>query len=191
MEKSNVVKMQSTLEMLGFLKTNGTACRFVAIVSKTPVVKIKTNNPFGELFKVSTKIGIINADYNKSVRTRIADTLGVKLSEVEYENGKVWYEHLQTSDGKNLPLVQHKNESKRDGYYIQYYPHKSSYVYTNSQGEVIPTETVKPYLYAETERAPYKPNVIVIKLANVCQLKASGVVIEMPNFEEAETVLAD
>ena len=93
--------MVSELEMLGFIKTNGTACRFVAIVSKTPVVKIKVGNPWGAsaksksgLYKVSRKIGIINANFNTSVRNRIAEKLGVKLAEVEYENGEVWYEHL-------------------------------------------------------------------------------------------------
>ena len=108
--------------MLGFLKTNGTQCRFVAMTTKTPVVKIRADNPWGAgaktkcgLYKVSRKIGIINANYNSSVRNRIAETLGVKLSEVEYQNGQVWYEHLTTQDGKALPVVQHKDERKRDG----------------------------------------------------------------------------
>src|ERR1039458_315193 len=137
LDRKSVIRMASELEMLGFLKTNGTACRFVAIVSKTPVVKIRVGNPWGAsakskngLYKVSRKLGIINANYNTSVRNRIADRLGVTLSEVEYESGETWYEHLQTVEGKALPIVQHKDETKRNGqYYLQYFPQKSSNAY--------------------------------------------------------------
>ena len=191
--------MASELEMLGFLKTNGTACRFVAIVSKTPVVKIRVGNPWGAsakskngLYKVSRKLGIINANYNTSVRNRIADRLGVTLSEVEYESGETWYEHLQTVEGKALPIVQHKDETKRDGqYYLQYFPQKSSNAYVDESGEIIADEMVKRWLYAESERPDFKPAVIAVNLCNVKELRASGVVIEMPDLEEAEQALAD
>ena len=191
--------MASELEMLGFLKTNGTACRFVAIVSKTPVVKIRVGNPWGAsakskngLYKVSRKLGIINANYNTSVRNRIADRLGVTLSEVEYESGETWYEHLQTVEGKALPIVQHKDETKRNGqYYLQYFPQKSSNAYVDESGEVIADEMVKRWLYAESERPDFKPAVIAVNLCNVKELRASGVVIEMPDLEEAEQALAD
>ena len=193
--------MVSELEMLGFIKTNGTACRFVAIVSKTPVTKIKVSNPWGAgvkskngLYKVSRKIGIINANYNTSVRNRIAEKLGVTIGEVEYEGGETWYEHLLTAEGKPLPIVQHKDESKRNGqYYLQYFPQteKSVNSYVNESGEVVPDEMVKPYLYKESERPDFKPCVIAINLRNVKQLKASGVVIEMPELAEVESALAD
>lgn len=193
--------MMSELEMLGFIKGNGTACRFVAIVSKTPVVKIRVGNPWGAsaksksgLYKVSRKIGIVNANYNTSVRNRIADKLGVTLPEVEYENGEVWYEHLKTVDGKNLPLVQHKDESKRDGqYYLQYFPQveKSVNSYVNEAGEVVPDALVKPWLYKESERPDFKPCVIAVNLRNIHCLKASGVVVEMPELSEVEAALAD
>jgi len=191
MNKNNVVQMVDTLEMVGFLKTNGTQCRFVSLVCKTPVVKIKVNNPFGKVFKVASKIGIINANFNTSVRKRIAEKLGVVLSDVQYTNGKTWFEHVLTPEGKPLPLVQHKDERKRNGkYYIQYFPHKSTHRYVNANGEPLTDAQVEPYLYKESERSEFKPCVIALDLANVCQLKASGVVIEMPDFAEAEAVLA-
>ena len=193
----NVVEMTDVLEMVGFIKTNGTQSRFVAMTSKTPVVKIKTGNPWkagsktkAGLFKVSRKIGIINANFNTSVRNRIAEKIGVKLSEVEYENGEVWYQHLTTADGKPLPLVQHKNEAKKADFYLQYFPHKSTNSYVNEAGEIVPDDVVKPWLYAESERPDFKPAVIVVNLANVKQLKASGVIINMPDFDEAEAILA-
>ena len=199
MDRKSVVQMVNELEMLDFIKSNGTACRFVAIVSKTPVVKIKAGNPWGAsakskngLYKVSRKLGIINANYNTSVRNRIAEKLGVTLAEVEYEQGEVWYEHLMTADKKRLPIVQHKDETKRDGqYYLQYFPQKSSNAYVNEAGETVPDETVKSWLYKETERPDFKPCVIAVNLRNVKQIKASGIVIEMPELEEAEQALAD
>jgi len=202
LNKSNVVKMVSELEMLGFLKTNGTACRFVAILTKTPVVKIKVGNPWhvvksgkvvGEanLFKVSRKIGIINANYCASVERRIAEKLGVAKSEVEYVAGETWYEHLQTADGKNLPVVQHKDETKRGVFYLQYFPQKSVNAFVNGAGEPVAENEVEKWAYAESERPDFKPAVIAVKLSNVHQLKASGVIIEMPELAEVETALAD
>jgi hypothetical protein len=204
MDKTLVVNMMSELEMLGFLKTNGTQCRFVSMTSRTPVVKMKVKNPFhalkdgkviGEvgLWKVSRKIGIINANYNTSVCRRIAEKLGVKLSEVEYENGEVWYQHLTTADGKALPVVRHKDEAAflRDGALLQYFPQKSENAYCNGQMEPVAAETVKPYLYKESERPEYKPAVIAVYLRNIQRLSASGVVMEMPELPEVEALFAD
>lgn len=183
-----VVKMESPLEMVGFLKTNGTACRFVAIIIDT-APKLKVACPFKNVRKVAKKIGIINANYNTSVRRKIAEILDVDLSRVEYENGEVWYKHLMTSDDKALPVV--VNKKKEDGkHYLQYFPRKSEHKYINGDtGEVIDEETLKPFFYAQSERPNFKPCVISVDLSNVRQLKASGVVIEMPEFEEAEAVL--
>lgn len=193
-----IVQMTSELEMLGFLKTNGTQCRFVAVTTKTPVVKIKAGNPWGAgkatergLYKVSRKIGLVNANYNTSVRRLIAEKLGVELKEVDYENGKCWYHHLTTGEGKALPVVEHKDEAKRTGHYLQFFPHKSVNAYVNEAGEPVADSIVKPWLYAESARDDFKPAVIVVKLENIASLKASGVVIEMPALEEAEAILGD
>ena len=206
MDRKAVVRMVNELEMLGFIKANGTQCRIVAIVTKTPVVKIRAGNPWHKvskgkvvgdcnLFKLSRKLGIVNAKYNDSVRRKIAEKLGVTLSEVEYEQGEVWYEHLQTADGKALPIVQHKDETKREetGYSLQYFPWTAKSVnrYVNGTGETIPDETVKPWLYAESERPDFKPCVIAPKLRNIVEMRASGVIIEMPELPEVEAALAD
>lgn len=205
MDKKLVVSMTNELEMLGFLKTNGTQCRFVAMTTRTPVVKMRVSNPFhtiksgkvvGEvgLWKVSRKIGIINADYNTSVCRRIAEKLGVKLGEVEYENGEVWYQHFMTNDNPPRPLcvVRHKDESEyqKKGALLQYFPQKSTNAYANGAMEPVAYEVVEPYLYAESARPDYKPSVISVYLRNIRQLKASGVVIEMPDLEEVDALLA-
>lgn len=184
--------------MLGFLKSNGTQCRFVAMVSKTPVVAIKVSNPWGAskktksgLYKVSRKNGIINANYNKSVRSRIAAATGVELAEVEYTSGETWYSHIPTVDGRSLPVVWHKDEAKRNGnYYLQYFPHKSTSVYVNEAGEIVPDETVKPYLYKESELEDFKPCVIAVNLCNIVELRASGVIMQAEDIDEAEAILS-
>ena len=137
------------------------------------------------LVQVEQKTGIINANYNTSVRNRIAAKLGVALSEVEYQNGEVYYEHLQTNEGKNLPLVQHKDETKRDGLMLQYYPQKSTNCYVTAQGDIVPDAEVEKYLYAQSERSEFKPTVIGIKLKNILRLVASGIVMEAEDYEEA------
>jgi len=186
---SNVVKMLNHLEMVGFIRTNGTACRFVAITTST-VPKLKKACPYSGVRKISRKIGLLNANYNTSVRRRIAEKLGVELPEVEYENGNVWYKHELTSDGKNLPLVVHKE--KNDGkYYLQYFPHKSENKYVGADGMEIAESALEPYFYAKSERPDYKPCVIAVGMENVLELRASGIVIEMPEFAEAEKLLAD
>jgi hypothetical protein len=205
MDRKAVVQMISELEMLGFIKSNGTESRFVGLVTKTPVVKMRVGNPWhvikdgkvqGEcnLFKVAKSHGLINANYNTSVRRRIADKLGVTLGEVEYENGKCWYEHLKTVDGKPLPIVQHKDESKRDetGYSLQYFPlgYSGSY-YVNGQGETVPDTEVARWLHAKSDRPDYKPAVQAPKLRNILSLRASGVIVEMPELAEAEALFAD
>lgn len=188
---NTIVSITSPLEMAGFIKANGTACRFVSILIDTPVEKIKKNNPYQGLRKVSRKMGIVNANYNTSVRNRIAEKLGVTLSEVEYTNGITWYEHLQTVDKKPLPLVQHQKAEKRDGkLYLQYFPHKAESVYVLPSGEVVPDEKVKPWLYAESARIEYKPAVIVVNLENIKEIRASGVIMQAEDLDEAEKALA-
>lgn len=201
MNNKTTVEFSNDLELAGFIKANGTQCRFVSMVSKTPVTKMKVNNPFHTikggkvvgsvgLWKVSKKIGLINANYNNSVRNRIAEKLGVAVSAVEYEQGEVYYEHLMTAEGKPLPLVQHKDETKRKGLMLQYYPHRSENCYVNAAGEIVPDAEVEKYLYAESERSEFKPAVLAVYLSNIKRLTASGVIVEAGDYDEAEQSLA-
>jgi hypothetical protein len=202
MSDKTTVQLSNEAEMAGFIKANGTACRFVSMVSKTPVVKIKVGNPWHvvkggkvqgdcNLFKVSRKRGIINANYQTSVEKRIAEKLGVKPSEVEYTLGEVWHEVAAwTKDGKPLPLRQHKDESKRTGFLLQYYPQGSENCYVNGKGEIVPDAEVAKWAYAESERSEFKPTVIAIYLKNILKLTASGVIAETDSIEEAEKSLA-
>lgn len=190
MNAKTVVTITNPMEMIGFVKSVGTQCRFVSMLTKTPVVKIKKNNPFGQLFKVSRKIGLINANYNTSVRRRIAEKLGIELKDAEYENGPSVYIHLTTNDGKAMPILV-KASNPNDGvYYLQYFPHKSTSHYVNAQGDIIARDLVDPYLYAESFRSDVKPAVISVKFENIKELRASGVIMQSEDFEEAESAIS-
>lgn len=193
----STINILNTLEMVGFLKNNGTACRFVGMFSKTPVIDIRVDNPWNAskkfksgLYKVSRKIGIINANYNRSVINRIAAMLNVPVADVDYVAGETWYEHVLTQDGKALPLCQHKDETKRNGkFYLQYFPHNSISSYVDENSQPVSDEIVESWLYKKAERPAFKPCVIAVSLENVLQLKASGVILEQPDFKEAEALL--
>lgn len=191
MKDKTIVQIQSDLEMVGFLKANGTQCRFVSMLSETPVVKMKVSSPYKGVLKVSRKFGMINANYNTSVRNRIALRLGVALADVEYVNGSVWYEHEKTVDGKNLPLVRHADPAKKDEYYLQYFPTRSENAYRMPDGTPVTQEQLAPYLYKESARPDWKPCVISIKVSNIKRLSASGVIMETEDVEDAEASLAN
>lgn len=176
--------------MLGFLKANGTSCQFVSILTDTSVKNVRAACPFkAGLRKVSRRIGIINANYNDSVCRRVAEKLGVAPKEVEVEAGPIWYRHLMTDDNKALPVVVNKN--KNDGkHYLQFFAHKTESKYFLANGDEIPVSQVAPYFY-ERKHEDFKPNTIAVNLANVKELRASGVIIEMPDMEAAESLLAD
>jgi len=186
-----IVQMLDQLEIVGFIKSNGTQCRFVALTIDTPVTKMRVASPFAGVRKVAHKTGIINAKYNNAVRNRIAELLGVEVKQVEYENGEVWYRHLMTvgENPKALPLV--VNRTKEDGkYYLQFFPRHSTHKYVMPDGTPVTNEQLAPWLYKQSPRPAFKPAVISIDLANVRELRASGVIVQMPDFDEAEAILA-
>ena len=133
MNESKVTKIVNTLELTRFIESNGTQCRFVSIIAKTPVVKIRSGNPWGAgkatergLYSFFATNGLVNANYNRSVCRRIAEKHGFDLKDVQYVNGPIWYEHLLLEDGKALPLVRKKSDHSQ--LYLQYFPHRTKSV---------------------------------------------------------------
>ena len=188
MDKKTIVEIQSHLEMVGFIKSNGTQCRFVSMISETLVTNIRAACPFKGVIKTSKKMGLVNKDYVASVERRIAERLGVPASAVDYVPGEVWYKHLTTTDGKALPLV--VNKTKDDGeYYLQYFPTESKSVYRMPNGEPVLESDLEPWFY-KREKADFKPIVISVKVSNIKRLAASGVIMQVEDLAEAESALA-
>jgi len=187
---NTTVKITNALEMVGFLKTNKTNCQFVSMLTVTEPKLLKRHPLFRQyngVKKVSRRSGILNMNYNKAVRNRIASKLGVEVSEVEYENGNVWYKHLTTEEGKNLPLV--VNKTKDDGkHYVQYFPRKSTTTYVMPNGEIVPESTMKEITSKET-KSEYKPAVCAFNIENIKELKARKIVMKTQDAATAEKIL--
>lgn len=184
------VTLNNVSEMVGFLKTNGTTCCFVSILSDTPVEKLRKDCPYKGVRKVARRNGWLNINYNMSVRRRIAERLDVELKEVQYDNGTTWYQHVMTEEGKALPLCVNKKTPDSGKYYIQYFPRKSKSQYVLPNGDPIDENLLKPYFYKESERSDFKPAVITISLENVKELRVRGLILKTPSAKVAEAVLA-
>lgn len=187
---SNVIRIISQLEMVGFIKMTGTGCRFVSLISETPV-KLKVGCPHrGNVLKVSERRGLVNVNYAAGVCRNIATKFGLDVKEVEYETEEVWYQHVLTTDGQKLPLVVNKNTPDNGKYYLQFFPRKSTnkYILADTREEVA-GETLEPFFYARSEN-PFKPAVIAIDLTNVKELRASGIIMQAEDIEAAEAALS-
>lgn len=201
---NDTIKIEAveSTDLIGFLTANGRQCRFASMLTKTPVVKLKVGNPFHpivkgqivgncKLFKVSRKVGLINANFNTSVRRRIAEKLGVDLEAVDYENGEVWFEHLKDNEGNTLPIVQNKVLERRGDYYVQFFTHKATSFYVDHKGATVDDAKVKQWAYKESEKPDWKPTTIAVNLSHVYSFKTSGVIVEMPELEAVESLFAD
>ena len=174
--------------MAEFIRSNGTQCRFVSLLSETSP-KLRKDCPFRGVRKISRKTGLINVNYVNACERRIADLLGVNSATVDYQEGEVWYRHETTEDGRSLPLCIHKTDTSK-GYYLQFYPRASVNAYVDEKGQEIPEESLAPYFYSRGEKAEWKPSVIVVSLANLRELRASGVIAQAGDVEACEKALA-
>lgn len=185
---AKAVKITDPLEMVGFLRTNGTTCQFVSMLTVTEP-KLKKSCPYVGVKKISRRNGLLNVNFNTAVRKRLSESLGLPMNDVEYVNGKTWFVHEMTSDGKALPLVKH--ETKNDGkFYVQYFPIRSSgtkYVLPN--GETVSESVLEQYFYARSE-SEFKPATCVFHVENITELRASKVIIQTDDTENVETILA-
>lgn len=184
-----IVEITNSLEMAGFIKSNGTQCRFVSLVTSTEP-KMRKGHPYLGIRKVSKHNGLVNVNYADAVSRRVCAAIGVPEGTLEYVPKATWYTHLHTADGKALPLVQHSNPEKQGALYLQFFPRSSSSSYVLPNGDVVKDEDVAKWLYAKPERSEFKPAVITIGLDNVKQIKASGVIMTADELTEAEAALA-
>lgn len=191
MKEKTIVSIMSHLEMVGFIKANGTECRFVSLVSETEP-KLRAGCPYKGVLKVARRRGLLNVNFNTSVRKHLAEKMGVEVKDVEYENGEVWYRHVLTADGKPLPLCVNKKVALPDAdteYYMQFFPRSSDTIYRMPDGRLISEAELQPFFYKQSERDNFKPIVISIKVSNIKELRASGVIMQAEDIAEAEAAL--
>lgn len=162
-------------DIVGFLKTIGTRCMFISMETVTVLKRgkaIKTSCPFGDVTKKCKRTGWLNINYNAAVCRRVAARFGLNVSQVEYENGEVWFKHVG-----NSPVV--VNKAKDDGKFYAFYFHRktSAARYFAADGTEIAFEQIKPYLYAKKQNE-LKPPVRCVTLNNINVLKARGLVLK-------------
>lgn len=189
MSKAKHIEIVNQLQLLGFLTTNGTGCRFVGITYRAEQEErkqMKVGQPFGRIFKVSKFQGLVNMDFVEAVRSRIAATLEVEKSQVEYVAGKSSYVHPFPS----APCVVQK-ASGGEGYYLQYFPtvEKSESVFVDEAGNIIDKELVKPWLRAKGKPTAWKPAVVSLKLENIVEMRASGLILSTEDADAAKEAL--
>ena len=186
---SKAVKITDPLEMVGFIRTNGTQCQFVSMLTVTEP-KMRKDSPYKGVVKVSRRNGLLNVNYNTSVSKRLAEMFNVPPSEVQYIPGETWFKHQKTEDGRPLPLVVNKN--KEDGkIYVQYFPIRTSGTkYVMPNGEQVAEEKLEPFFYARAEKEVWKPATCVFHVANIKELRASRVIVQTEDTAQAEQVLA-
>lgn len=183
-----IVSFNSVSAMAEFIRSNGTQCRFVSLLSETEP-KLRKDCPFKGVRKVSRKVGLINVNYVSACEKGIAALLGADAGSVDYAPGETWYRHEETQDGKRLPLCVHKTDSSK-GFYLQFYPRASVNTYVDGAGNAIEEESLAPYFYSRGEKPEFKPAVIVVSLANLRELRASGIIAQSGDVESAEKALA-
>lgn len=187
MEKT-IVKIVDHLKMVGFIQANGTQCRFVSLLSETPVKNIKAACPFKGVIKVSRKYGMVNINYVESVQRKITSKLGLEPGTFEYQAGETWYKHLTTEDGKSFPIVVNKKTPDNGEFYLQFFPTKSTNAYHMPDGTPVSEDQLKPYFYKREDNV-FKPTVICIKVSNIKELRASGIILQSEDIDEAEALL--
>jgi hypothetical protein len=176
--------------MLGFIKTNGTSCRFVSMVTET-VLDLPKSNPFHGIIKTSKRKALINKNYCAAVERNIAAKFGLQANEVGYIPKPTWYMHLETIEGKPLPVVVNKKTPDSGEYYLQFFPmSKAESTFHMPDGTQVAEETVYATM-AKREQNEYKPIVNVVKLSNIKELRASGVIMQADDYADAEAALND
>ncbi len=189
MSNKTVVEITNSLEMAGFIKANGTQCRFIALVTSTEP-KMRAGHPYPGIRKVAKHRGLVNVNYADAVSRRICATIGVPEGTLQYFPKATWYHPLETVDGKALPLVEHSNPEKQGALYLQFFPRHCEHKYVLPNGDTVADSDVEKWLYAKSARPDYKPAVITIGLDNVKQIRASGVIMTTDELTEAEASLA-
>jgi len=167
-KKSSTVKLGSQCEMVGYLKSLGTECRFISMNTETEVKMRKTGNPFVGAVKRTKRNGLINVNFVKSVERKMAKAAGIKPSEVDYKAGETWYVHVMTAEGKPMPLcVDKKTETK---HYLQYFPHRSFKTQYFHNGVEVSYSDLAPFI-TEKPVNPVKPLVITLAMKSIKNIK--------------------
>lgn len=172
--KNNVtVTIRNQNELAGFIRSIGTECQFVSMITETEVKMRKTANPYVGAVKRSNRNGLVNINYVAACQRNLTEINGVKT---EYVAGATWYVHELTDDGKSLALCVHKTDTTK--FYLQYFPHRTlgkNEFYLNGVKMSAEEVTKMKTFISEKEESAFKPTVITLAMSSIRRLKARKV----------------
>ena len=175
MKNNSTIQLNNETEMVGYLKSLGTECRFISMLTETEVKMRKTANPFlangGKVVKVARRNGLVNVNFVGAVERRLAEALGLKPSEVEYEAGTSWYVHVMTDENKPMALCVDKKTGTK--HYLQYFPHRNlGTKYFWNGVEMTPEQITQMKTFEpEQKESEFKPRVITLAMSSIRTLK--------------------
>jgi len=169
----NTVKISDKMEMVGFIRSIGTECRFVSMVTETELPMNKTNNPWYGTVKLSHRNGLVNVNFVKSTERNLTEQNGEKTT---YVAGSTWYHHEQTVNEKPLPLCVHNKDNSR--FYVQYFPHRTiginRYFLKGRELSTSEVEQMKPFIKVQP-KSDFKPLVITLSIDSIRSLRSRRV----------------
>ncbi len=188
--KNETIRIEDRAELVGFLRTIGTECRFVTVITETEVIMNKFKltgrkvisprsgkpinekilNPYSGTIKVARRNGFVNANFVTAVEKRYAALNNLPVDEVTYTPGHTWYQHCHTEDGKPLCLCEHQEDTSRK--YMQIFPLRNlgetEYIHPEL-GKLNKTQIRDMYnnWVTEDENPEWKPRCIVLAIDSI------------------------
>ena len=161
------ISIKNNTELPSYLRSIGTECQFISMVTETEVKMRKTGNPFVGTVKVSTRNGLVNVNHEDRVNRRMVES-GLDPS---YVRGETWYVHEHNTNGKSIPLCQSKKDSSVK--YLQYFPHRNMNTrYVLNGRELTSEEVTKMKTFIpEKDWGEFKQPVITLKMDSIKSIK--------------------
>lgn len=184
------IRIENRQELIGFLRTIGTECRFVTADTETVVdmnkfkltgrkvvspktgnlINEKTPNPYLGTVKIAKRNGFVNANFVRAVIKRYAEMYNLDPKDVEYEAGETHYVHCQTEDGKPLCLCENKKDPNKK--YMQFFPLRNfgETIYLHpTLGKLDKNQIADMFQnwVTEREQEEWKPRVIVLAIDSI------------------------
>ena len=179
---NNLPTRKIPVEILpSYLRTIGTECRFISMVTEVEVDCRKTNNPFVGAVKRSRRNGLVNVNFVRGVLRRMKES---GIEQPVYVPGKTWYIHEHDDNGNALALCQSKKDSNKK--YLQYFPWRSydnTYYHNGVQLTDKEVQVLKTFIPPITPK-PFKRSVITLSMDSILKVTFRNINTEVLNLDK-------
>jgi hypothetical protein len=210
--RNTTIKIEDKAELIGFLRSIGTECRFITVSTETvmdmnmarntgkkvkspktgKLINEKEPNPYYGTVKVARRNGFVNAEWVKMVEKRYAEATGIPVDEVTYTAGSTWYQHCQTEDDKPLCLCEHQKDASRK--YLQMFPLRNlgetTYILNGNQLTKEQVSDMYENWVPEDENPEWKPRCIVLAIDSIRMITFRKVNLLNETFSRIATTMA-